>query len=101
MVDVPVVQIVDVSIQFLDTVIDVPAFVHVVFLVLKTLEVPQLQYLTRWSMSLLCRSWDCCSALCPVTITANGHPNPALLSPFVRGEVRIVFFLMECAESRW
>ena len=34
-VDVPVVQIVDVGIQFLDTVIDMPAFVHVVFVVLK------------------------------------------------------------------
>ena len=30
--------------QFLDMVIDMPAFVHVVFVVLKTVEVPQLQY---------------------------------------------------------
>ena len=45
-VDVPVVQIVDVGIQFLGTVIDMPAVVHVVFVVLKTVEVPQLQNLT-------------------------------------------------------
>ena len=56
MVDVPVVQIVDMGIQFLGTVIDMPAFVHVVFLVLKTVEVPQPQYLTRWSMSSSCSS---------------------------------------------
>ena len=46
-VDVPVVQIVDVCVQFLDTVIDMPVVVHVVFVVLKTVEVPQLQYLDK------------------------------------------------------
>ena len=40
-VDVPVVQIVDVCVQFLDTVIDMPVVVHVVFVVLKTVEVSQ------------------------------------------------------------
>ena len=55
-VGVPVVLIVDVGIQFLDTVIDMPALVHVVFFVLKTVEVPQLQYLTRWSMCSSCSS---------------------------------------------
>ena len=43
-VDVPVVQIVDGGVQFLDTVVDMPVIVHVVFVVLKTVEVPQLQY---------------------------------------------------------
>ena len=46
-VGVPVVQIVHVCVQFLDTVIDMPVVVHVVFLVLKTVEVPQLQYLDK------------------------------------------------------
>ena len=44
------------GVQFLDTVIDMPAFVHVVFVVLKTVEVPQLQYLSRWSMFSSCIS---------------------------------------------
>ena len=33
--------------QFLDTVIDMPVIVHVVFVVLKAVEVPQLQYLHK------------------------------------------------------
>ena len=37
------------SVQLLDTVIDMPVVVHVVFVVLKTVEVPQLQYFTRSS----------------------------------------------------
>ena len=46
-VDVRVVQIVDGGVQFLDTVVDMPVIVHVVLVVLKTLEVPQLQYLIK------------------------------------------------------
>ena len=46
-VDVPVVQIVDVGVQFLDMVVDMSVFVHVVFVVLKTVEVPRLQYLDK------------------------------------------------------
>ena len=46
--------LVDLGVQFLDTVIDMPAFVHVVFVVLKTVEVPQ--YLSTWSMFSSCSS---------------------------------------------
>ena len=52
------------GVQFLDTVIDMPAFVHVVFVVLKTVEVPQLQYLSRWSMFSSCSSTTGWTSLC-------------------------------------
>ena len=43
-VDVLVVLIVDMGVQFLDTVFDMPVVVHVGFVVRKIVEVPQLQY---------------------------------------------------------
>ena len=54
--DVPVVHVVVGVSQLLDMVIDMPVLVHVVFVVLKTVEIRSCSTLTRWSMSSSCSS---------------------------------------------
>ena len=57
-------QIVDVGVQFLDTVIDMPVIMHVVFVVLKTVEVPQLQFLDKVVDVFFVQFFDGCGRPC-------------------------------------